>query len=132
MTCRRRAPTIIRPTSGSYHILGGSGADADVRAKVGYLPGDLNMPRAMTVSDAFDYFGRVAGAAPDSAEPLYTLSEMTGDLESLTWFSPWRWYVDDAMLVNGLDWPVLLPFGTAIVGLVVGWQVFIRRDLEGG
>jgi hypothetical protein len=36
------------------------------------------------------------------------------------------------MLVNGLDWPVLLPFGTVIVGLLVGWQVFIRRDLKGG
>jgi ABC-2 type transport system permease protein len=63
---------------------------------------------------------------------LYTLSEMTGDLESLTWLSPWRWYVDDAMLVNGLDWPVLLPFGTAVVSLLVGWQVFVRRDLKGG
>jgi putative exporter of polyketide antibiotics len=63
---------------------------------------------------------------------LYTLSATTGDLEALTWVSPWRWYVDDAMLVNGLDWPVLLPFGTAIVGLLVGWQVFIRRDLKGG
>ena len=69
-TTARLLLDFIRPTSGSYHILGGSGADAAIRARVGYLPGDLNMPRAMTVRNAFDYYGRLAGAAPDSAEPL--------------------------------------------------------------
>jgi ABC-2 type transport system permease protein len=63
---------------------------------------------------------------------LYTLSNMTGSLGFLAWVSPWRWYVDDAMLIDGLAWPVLLPFVTMIVCLVVGWQVFIRRDLKGG
>jgi putative exporter of polyketide antibiotics len=63
---------------------------------------------------------------------LYTLTQTTGDLEALAWLSPWRWYVDDAMLINGLDWEVLLPFGTMILSLLVGWQVFVRRDLKGG
>jgi ABC-2 type transport system ATP-binding protein len=54
-TTARLLLDFIRPTSGTYHILGGSGADAEIRAKVGYMPGDLNMPRAMTVRDAFDY-----------------------------------------------------------------------------
>jgi ABC-2 type transport system permease protein len=61
---------------------------------------------------------------------FYTLSEMTSSLEFLTWVSPWRWYIDDVMLINGLDWDVLLPFGLALVCLVVGWQVFLRRDLQ--
>jgi ABC-2 type transport system ATP-binding protein len=69
-TTARLLLDFIRPTSGSYHILGGSGADAEVRGKIGYLPGDLNMPRTMTVEDAFDYYGRLAGAAPNSADPL--------------------------------------------------------------
>jgi len=63
---------------------------------------------------------------------LYTLTQTTGDLQFLAWLSPWRWYVDDAMLINGLTWPVLLPFGTMVVSLLVGWQVFLHRDLKGG
>ncbi|MCP4436529.1 MAG: ABC transporter permease subunit [Actinomycetia bacterium] len=61
---------------------------------------------------------------------LYTLSEMTGSLDFLTWVSPWRWYIDDAMLINGLSWDVLFPFGMAVVGLLVGWFAFLRRDLQ--
>ena len=62
---------------------------------------------------------------------LYTLSNMTSNLDALTWVSPWRWYIDDAMLINGLDWDVALPFVTALVCLVVGWMVFVRRDIRG-
>lgn len=61
---------------------------------------------------------------------LYTLSNLTGSLEPLTWLSPWRWYVADAMLVKGLTWNVVLPFGTALVSLAVGWWGFLRRDLR--
>ena len=61
---------------------------------------------------------------------LYTLSNMTGSLEALTWVSPWRWYVDKAMLINGLAPEVLLPFVTATVGFVAGWVLFLRRDLQ--
>lgn len=61
---------------------------------------------------------------------LYTLSDTTDSLEALTWVSPWRWYIADAMLINGLDWDVLLPFGLAVIGLLVGWQAFTRRDLQ--
>ena len=55
---------------------------------------------------------------------LYTLSDTTDSLEALTWVSPWRWHIADAMLINGLDWDVLLPFGLAIIGLLVGWPAF--------
>ena len=34
------------------------------------------------------------------------------------------------MLISGLDWPVILPFISALVGLLVGWRVFLRRDLR--
>lgn len=61
---------------------------------------------------------------------LYTLSNMTSSLEWLTWLSPWRWYIDDVMLIEGLDWEVVLPFITALVGLLLGWIVFARRDLQ--
>ena len=61
---------------------------------------------------------------------LYTLSSMTNSLEALTWVSPWRWYVDDVMLINGLTWNVALPFITAAVGLLVGSQAFLHRDLR--
>ncbi len=61
---------------------------------------------------------------------LYTLSSMTSSLDFLTWASPWRWYVDDVMLINGLTWDVALPFITAVLGLLIGWQAFLRRDLQ--
>ena len=61
---------------------------------------------------------------------LYTLSNMTGSLEPLTWISPWRWYVDDAMSIFGLTWNVVLPFVAAVIGFLVGWLVFLRRDLQ--
>ncbi|GAA1038691.1 hypothetical protein GCM10009557_55400 [Virgisporangium ochraceum] len=61
---------------------------------------------------------------------FYTLSNLTGSLEPLTWISPWRWYVADAMLVKGLTWNVVLPFGTALAGLALGWWGFVRRDLR--
>jgi ABC-2 type transport system permease protein len=61
---------------------------------------------------------------------LYTLSNETASLETLTWLSPWRWYVADAMLVKGLTWNVVLPCITATVGLLVGWWAFLRRDLR--
>jgi ABC-2 type transport system permease protein len=61
---------------------------------------------------------------------LYTLSNMTDSLGALTWLSPWRWYIADAMLLNGLTWNVLLPFVTATVSLIIGWWAFVNRDLQ--
>lgn len=61
---------------------------------------------------------------------LYTLSDTTGDLDFLTWISPWRWYVDDAMFINGLDCNVAMPFALAAVCLAASWALFVRRDLQ--
>jgi ABC-2 type transport system ATP-binding protein len=51
----------IRPTRGMARVLGGSGADPSIRARVGYLPGDLNLPRAMTGGGAITYYGALQG-----------------------------------------------------------------------
>jgi ABC-2 type transport system ATP-binding protein len=56
-TTARMLLDFIRPTAGTSELLGGSGRDPAIRARVGYLPGDLNLPRTMTGHDAFDYFG---------------------------------------------------------------------------
>jgi ABC-2 type transport system ATP-binding protein len=56
-TTARMLLDFIRPTRGSAAILGGSGRDPAIRARVGYLPGDLNLPRAMTGADAIAFFG---------------------------------------------------------------------------
>ncbi len=61
---------------------------------------------------------------------LYTLSNVTGDLEWLTWISPWRWFIDDAMMVNGLTVDILWPVALSAVALVAGWGLFLRRDLQ--
>jgi ABC-2 type transport system ATP-binding protein len=57
-TTARMLLDFIRPTGGTASVLGGHGGDPAIRARVGYLPGDLNLPRSMTGSDAFDYFGK--------------------------------------------------------------------------
>jgi ABC-2 type transport system ATP-binding protein len=56
-TTARMMLDFIRPTRGGSAILGGSGRDPAIRARVGYLPGDLNLQRAMTGADAIAYFG---------------------------------------------------------------------------
>jgi ABC-2 type transport system permease protein len=61
---------------------------------------------------------------------MYTMANTTGDLEWLTWFSPWRWFIDDAMMVNGLTADVLWPVGLTVIAVLAGWQLFLRRDLQ--
>ncbi|MCU0269621.1 MAG: ABC transporter ATP-binding protein [Acidimicrobiales bacterium] len=56
-TTARMLLDFIRPTEGTMRVLGGTGSDPAVRARIGYLPGDLNLPRAMTGADAIAYFG---------------------------------------------------------------------------
>jgi ABC-2 type transport system ATP-binding protein len=56
-TTARLLLDFIRPTRGTSRVLGGSGADPSIRRRVGYLPGDLRLPKSMTGDDAFRYFG---------------------------------------------------------------------------
>jgi ABC-2 type transport system ATP-binding protein len=64
-TTARMLLDFIRPTRGVAQVLGGAGRDPAIRARVGYLPGDLNLPRAMTGADAIAYFGALGGGEDD-------------------------------------------------------------------
>ena len=66
-TTARMLLDFLHPTSGSAVVLGGSGSDPAIRSRIGYLPGDLNLPRTMTGLEAVDYFGSI-GATPDRSE----------------------------------------------------------------
>lgn len=89
---------------------------------VAFLVGAATGKRGLTLGIATGY--AVAGYV------LYTLSNVTGDMDFLTWLSPWRWFIDDAMMVNGLTWDILWPFVLAAISLLAGWQLFLRRDLQ--
>ncbi len=89
---------------------------------VAYLIGGITGRKGLTLGAASGF--AIAGYV------LYTLSQSTGSLDALTWVSPWRWYIADAMLIDGLTANVLLPFGLALICLVAGWQMFLRRDLR--
>src|SRR6516164_9844718 len=65
-TTARMLLDFIRPTRGSARVLGGSGRDPAIRARVGYLPGDLNLPRAMTGAAAIEYFGALQGGGHEA------------------------------------------------------------------
>jgi ABC-2 type transport system ATP-binding protein len=60
-TTARMLLDFIRPSRGTSTVLGGHGRDPSVRARVGYLPGDLNLPRSMTGADAIAFFGGLHG-----------------------------------------------------------------------
>lgn len=66
-TTARMLLDFLRPTSGSAKVLGGSGRDPEIRSRIGYLPGDLNLPKDMTGIEAVRYFGSI-GRTPDPAE----------------------------------------------------------------
>lgn len=99
----------------AFAVALGSGA-------VAYLLGAATGRRGLALGLASGY--AVAGYI------MYTLSNVTGDYEWLTWVSPWRWFIDDAMMVNGLTADILWPVALAVVCFLAGWQWFLRRDLR--
>lgn len=52
---------LIRPTRGSSSMLGGSGADTEIRRRIGYLPADLPVDPRYTTDDLLDFYGRLRG-----------------------------------------------------------------------
>ncbi len=54
---------LIRPTSGSVDVLGHRLGDAgpELRARIGYLPGELQMPPRSTAGRYLDYLARLRG-----------------------------------------------------------------------
>ncbi len=63
-TTARMLLDFIRPTRGTARVLDGAGGDPNIRARVGYLPGDLNLAGNTTAHEAFMFFGSLA-ATPD-------------------------------------------------------------------
>ncbi|MEX2393749.1 MAG: ABC transporter ATP-binding protein [Actinomycetota bacterium] len=51
----------LRPTSGTYEVLGGTGADPAIRARIGYLPGELRFDPRYTANDLIDLYGHLRG-----------------------------------------------------------------------
>jgi ABC-2 type transport system ATP-binding protein len=61
-TTLRMLMGFIRPTTGECRVLGGSlWREADLRRRVGYLPGDFQMDPTMTGRELFSWFGRLRG-----------------------------------------------------------------------
>ena len=60
-TFLRLAAGLDAPTKGELQVLGGSCADASVRARVGYLPEDAAFPRELTVFSALRLLGALQG-----------------------------------------------------------------------
>ncbi|MFB4314003.1 ABC transporter ATP-binding protein [Actinomadura sp. 21ATH] len=51
----------LRPTAGRSQVLGGSGADPAIRARIGYLPADLRIDPGYTAADLITFYGRLRG-----------------------------------------------------------------------
>ena len=54
----------LRPDAGRSEVLGGAGADPEVRRRIGYLPADLHLDPNHRGVDVFELFGRLRGV-PD-------------------------------------------------------------------
>ncbi|MDQ4068553.1 MAG: ABC transporter ATP-binding protein [Actinomycetota bacterium] len=53
----------LRPTAGSARVLGGSGADTEIRRRIGYLPSDLRVDPRYTGNDLLAFLGSLRGKA---------------------------------------------------------------------
>jgi ABC-2 type transport system ATP-binding protein len=51
----------VRPTRGRSEVLGGSGADPEIRRRIGYLPADFPVDRRYTANELVEFYGRLRG-----------------------------------------------------------------------
>ncbi len=51
----------IRPSAGTYTVLGGRGADPAIRRRLGYIPGELKFDPRYTTADLIAFYGRLRG-----------------------------------------------------------------------
>ena len=56
----------IRPTSGTYRLLGGTGGDPAIRSRVGYLPGELRFDLRYSTNDVVAFYGELRGGVERS------------------------------------------------------------------
>jgi ABC-2 type transport system ATP-binding protein len=52
---------VLRPTSGTAEVLGGSPRDPEVRARIGFLPAELNLDPRHTAMDTIGFLGALRG-----------------------------------------------------------------------
>jgi ABC-2 type transport system ATP-binding protein len=69
---------VLRPTSGSVDVLGGSPSDPAVRARVGFLPAELDLDARHTATDTITFLGDLRGGYR-SAEVLTLLERFDLD-----------------------------------------------------
>jgi ABC-2 type transport system ATP-binding protein len=55
---------VLRPTSGTAEVLGGSPRDPEVRARIGFLPAELNLDPRHTANDTIAFLGALRGGFP--------------------------------------------------------------------
>ncbi|WP_113702032.1 ABC transporter ATP-binding protein [Nonomuraea lactucae] len=55
---------VIRPTSGQVRVLGADSREAAVRARIGYLPGELVLEGRERARDYLEFLGRTRGGVP--------------------------------------------------------------------
>lgn len=63
----------LRPTAGTVTVLDGDSRDPRIRARVGYLPGDLRLPARSTVAEILSFHSRLlarAGRPPTRRDAL--------------------------------------------------------------
>lgn len=63
----------LRPTAGTVTVLDGDSRDPRIRARVGYLPGDLRLPARSTVAEILSFHSRLltrAGRPPARRDAL--------------------------------------------------------------
>jgi ABC-2 type transport system ATP-binding protein len=69
----------LQPTSGSAEVLGGSGSDPAIRARIGYLPGELRLDPHHTTRDIVDFFGSIRGGDQPHVEDLLERFDLDPD-----------------------------------------------------
>lgn len=117
--------TLTNPGLGLSNVAAGTFAAfaiAAAEAGIAFLVGAVTGDRGRAIG--------VAAGIAIASYVFYTLATLTGILEFLTWLSSWRWYISDAMLIDGLGWEVVLPFAFAAACGGIAWVAFARRDLR--
>jgi ABC-2 type transport system permease protein len=116
---------VTNPGVGVSNIAAGTFAAFSVAtgvAGIAFLIGGLTGKKGRAIG--------VATAIAVGSYVFYTLANLTGVAKSLTWLSSWRWYIAQAMFINGLGWEVVLPFALAAACAGLAWVGFERRDLQ--
>ncbi len=51
----------VRPSAGTFEMLGAQGADTEVRRRIGYLPAELRIDPRYTTNDVVEFYGALRG-----------------------------------------------------------------------